>query len=156
MGLTMNVGPPFHWCWEGRLAPGCLLPQPLIKSWCWFLGWPLTVQQELQLPNECVLGALRWLLFLNRARSWAKQNHHARSDASWPNGLLEERRDQKFLFSPAAHFAPCFLMHAFCFFSFISVRALYSSTLCSGENKERSVLLAWCKGKTDSFLERAV
>lgn len=151
MELTLNVGP----LWEGRLAPGSLLPQLLIKSWCWFLVWPLTVQHELQFPNACILGALHQLLFLIRACSWAKQNHPARSDANLPNGHWKKGEIKNFSFPQE----PTLLLVFWCMHFVSSHSSVLKSTQFScmfWRKQRRSVLLAWCKGKTGSFLARAI
>ena len=150
MGLTLNVGPR----WEGSLAPGSLLPQLLIKSWCWFLVWPLTVQHELQLPSECGLGVLYQLLFLNRECSWAKQNHPARSDANWPNGHWKKGEIKNFSFPQQPTLPLVFwCMHFVSSHSSVSQSTQFNFMFW--RKQRRSVFLAWWKGKTGSHLAGA-
>lgn len=150
MRPTPNVRPR----WEGKLAPGSLLPQLLIKRSCWFLVWPLTEQHELQLPNECILGALHQLLSLNRARSWEKQNLPAKSDANWPNGHWMKGEIKKFSF-PRQPTLPL----VFWRMRFVSSHSLASEStqlnFMFWRKQRRFVLLAWCKGKRGSFLAGA-
>lgn len=140
MGLTLNVGPR----WEGSLAPGSLLPQLLIKSRCWFLVWPLTVQHELQLPNECGLRVLHQLLFLNRECSWESKIILPGVMPTDPVAIGRKGRSKISLF-PSSPLCPLFSDACILFLLIHRCQSLHSSTLCSGENKEG--LCFWPDGR---------